>query len=72
MCHTVLSNACKNGLLDEVKYLISVGVDVNYRNGYALYAAFDNRFEICKVLIEAGININYIHECNGWTPLHNA
>ena len=35
-----------------------------------------NGLEICKVLIEAGININYIHNesgyTNGWTPLHTA
>ena len=31
-----------------------------------------NRFEICKVLIEKGININYIYKSYGTTPLHFA
>ena len=72
---TALSNVCLNGLLEKVKYLISVGVDVNYRNRYSLYKAVfavNNRFEICKILIEAGIIVNYINKSDGYTPLHEA
>ena len=70
-----MSRACLNGDLEEVKYLISVGADVNYKNGCALFRAFEarnNKFEICKILIEAGIIVNYINENTGNTPLHRA
>ena len=72
--HTALSNACSEGLLEEVKYLISVGADVNVDNGFALYMAVgarNNELEICKVLIEAGVNINYVVNYDG-NPLHLA
>ena len=70
---TVLSIACFKGDLEKVKYLISVGADVNARNGFAFFGAIyaRNKFEICKVLIGAGINVNYTNEY-GYTPLHKA
>ena len=64
----------KYGDLDKVKYLISVGADVNAGRGNSIYeavAARENEFEICKVLIQAGI-IVYIHSRGGNTPLHIA
>ena len=72
---TVLSNLCFCGYLEKIKYLISVGADVNAGNGSALFRAvraYQPIFEICKVLIEAGININYIEKSTGSTPLHKA
>ena len=72
---TALSNTCILDRLEEVKYLISLGVDVNAGNGFALYKTIDtpnNSFEICKELIKAESIINFIDKFNGQTSLHIA
>lgn len=53
-----LNFTCTNGHQHMVKYLISLGADVNYNQEEPLFNALVNsRFELVKYLIQKGANI---------------
>lgn len=70
---TALMLACYIGNIDVVKFLLDLGLDINYKsknNETALSIAYTNGFvDITKLLIERGANVNVILE-NGKT-LHD-
>lgn len=50
-----LSNASKNGYLDIVKYLVSIGVEINFANHVPLRTAVKNgHLDVVKYLISVG------------------
>ncbi len=71
----VLFNACKNGHIDLVKKMLSIGADVNvkdnYRNTPLHYASRYGRTEIVKLLLEHGAEVN-TKDKYGWTALYCA
>lgn len=73
-----IHNACVQGDLDRVKYLIhkkgSNIVNEQDNNGYIAlhYAARNNHFEICKLLIQNGSNVNTTTFSCKSAPLHRA
>lgn len=50
------------GLIDNVKYLLSIKADVNFKAPYGwtalMFATINQHFDIVKLLIEAGADIN--------------
>lgn len=73
-----LTNAVDCGTLEVVRWMLSAGVPVRYRDdeGYtALHSAIDrkspDRYEVLEALIAAGADLN-AHGCNDWTPAHHA
>ena len=69
----VLTEACFNGHLDVVTFLIQSGADINAlgRNWNPLHAAIENmEVAIVRYLLEAGADTEYI--CEGMRPLHHA
>ena len=67
-----LDYACRTGSLDNVKYLVEKGEDVNkeYTSGLPLKIAVENsKFKIIKYLVEHGARIN---NNETYTPLHIA
>ena len=58
---TFLMIACKYGLIEVVKFLLSKGADANQKDIFyhnALwYACFSNKFEIFSLLYDAGVDI---------------
>uniref|UniRef100_A0A5K3F8D3 ANK_REP_REGION domain-containing protein n=1 Tax=Mesocestoides corti TaxID=53468 RepID=A0A5K3F8D3_MESCO len=65
--------ACSNSELDEVKDLLSKGVDINVANADGLtvlhQACIDNNYEVAQFLLSNGANVN-VQDNEGWTPLH--
>ncbi|VDM31739.1 unnamed protein product [Hydatigera taeniaeformis] len=65
--------ACKNSELDEVKELLSKGVDVDVANVDGLtvlhQACIDNNYEVVQFLLSNNANVN-AQDNEGWTPLH--
>jgi ankyrin repeat protein len=66
---SVLAYAIEKDEIEVVKYLISIGADVNLINEGTeksplgtIEKAQDNSVEIAKLLIEAGANVNYIQK----------
>ncbi|KAH9277956.1 Protein phosphatase 1 regulatory subunit 12B [Echinococcus granulosus] len=65
--------ACKNSELDEVKELLSKGVDIDVANVDGLtvlhQACIDNNYEVVQFLLSNNANVN-AQDNEGWTPLH--
>ena len=70
-----LYNACKKGLINEVKYSVEQGENINEEGNDGctpLNIACLNGYEdIVKYLVEQGADINKIDN-HGWTPLYIA
>ncbi|WP_051279701.1 ankyrin repeat domain-containing protein [Hellea balneolensis] len=73
-----ITNAIDCGSLETVKWMISKGVELNFRDdeGYTpLHNSIDrtlpNKYKILELLVQAGADVN-AHGTNDWTPLHMA
>ena len=68
---------CYNGTLKIVELLAQYGADLEIQSAGGqtalLLALFENQFEMAKVLIENGANVNFINfNADGQNPLHIA
>lgn len=72
---SILGIAVKNGNIEIIKYLLSMGADVNlsgkitYQSPVLMEAIIIESLPIVKLLVEAGTDINYIFE-DGKSYLH--
>jgi len=73
-----LTMAIDSGSWQCVRWIIQMGVDVNFRDSAGFTPVHscieretEDRFEILALLLGAGADIN-VHGVNGWTPLHLA
>jgi len=73
-----ITNAIDCGSLESVKWIVSKGVKLNFRDdeGYSpihscINRDFPDKYEILKILIDADADI-HIHGTNDYTPLHLA
>lgn len=74
---SALWKAAYDGLIDEIKFLLRSGLDIDKHGGHALQiAASRGKIEIVRLLAEEGADINYQvfdkHPDKTNTPLHNA
>ena len=54
-----LTEACENGNIEKVKYLVEKGVDIHAYNDQPLrWAVFYGQLEVIKYFIEKGTNIH--------------
>lgn len=70
-----LFKAVQTNNLQDVKELISIGVDVNISHEVCspLYVAVEHGFlEMATILIEANANVNAVSKYDGMRPLHAA
>jgi len=61
--------SAKNGDLAGVKKAISGGADINAISNALLQASFEGHYEIAKLLIEKGANVNITDDRQGITVL---
>jgi len=62
-----LLKACKNGNLDDVKYLVSLGCDPKVNNNYAIrHASSYGHLKVVKYLVSVGCDPK---ACNNWAIL---
>lgn len=62
-CEYALRISCFNGLIDIVKWLYSLRVDINAKNGEPLRLACTSGYlDLAKLLVAYGANINAVHK----------
>ena len=60
--HELLCHYCQNGAIEEIKYLLKQGIDLNaadhFHNTALFYAALAGQAEVVELLVEYGANVD--------------